>query len=243
MACTKEDKSASNTFHLRHALTKIIHQLRICKQKTTKISPFEALFSRKPNIPFSVIATKPKLSNLSYENIVNQYLDEDTVTPEAILPDDKWVNRYCIDIEVEIGMTRAAREASQRKHANMDGESRFLHTNTWRPIPLTERAVQLKLTRKVHGNRGSKKNLEGLYEVLPTRYNILKVNPTTSTIKELGEPMVTVRKNDIAKFGTAQEKQSPLKVYADRRGPRTCEKLVISRRTNPILHRTIHAQT
>ena len=27
LACIKEEKSASNTFHVRHALTKIIHQL------------------------------------------------------------------------------------------------------------------------------------------------------------------------------------------------------------------------
>ena len=101
LACNKEEKSASNTFHIRHALKIIIHQLRICKRKTTKISPFEARFGRKPNTPLSVIATKPKLSNLSDENIVNPYLDEDTVPPEAILPDDKWVNGYRSDIEVD----------------------------------------------------------------------------------------------------------------------------------------------
>ena len=53
---------------------------------------FEAHFGRKPNTPLSVIATKPKLSNLSHEDIANRYLDEDTVTTEAILPDDKLVN-------------------------------------------------------------------------------------------------------------------------------------------------------
>ena len=93
-------------------------------------------------------------------------------------------------------MTRAAREASQREQASTDGGSRFLHTNT------------------------------GLYEVLAPGSNILKVSPTTSTIKEPGKPTVTVRNRDIAKFGTAQERQTPLKVYADRRSPRTCEKLV-----------------
>ena len=103
--------------------------MRICKQKTTKISPFEAHFGRKPNTPLNVITTKPKLSNLSYEKIVNHYLDEDTVTPEAILPNDKCSNGYRSDIEVEIGMTRAARE-SQREQANLDGESRFKRTNT-----------------------------------------------------------------------------------------------------------------
>ena len=49
---------------------------------------------------------------------------------------------------------------------------------------------------------------------------------TTSTIKEPGKAIVTVLNSDIAKFGTAQEQQAPLKVYADRRGPRICEKIV-----------------
>ena len=56
--------------------------------------------------------------------------------------------------------------------------------------------------------------------------HILKVSPTTSTIKEPGKPIVTVRNSDVAKFGTLQERQTPLKVYADRRGPRIGNKLV-----------------
>ena len=200
--------------------------MRICKQKTTKISPIEAHFGRKPNTPLSAIATKPKLSNLTFENIVNQYLEEDTLTPEAILPDDKCVNGYRSDIGGEIGMTRAAREAIQCEQANRDGESRFIHTNTCRPIPMTERAVQLKLAHKVHGKIRSKKNLEGISEVLAPGSNILKVSPATSTFKEPGKLTVTVRNSDIAKFGTTQERQTLLKGYADRRGPRTCDKLV-----------------
>ena len=225
----KKEKSASNIFLVRHALKIIIHQLRICKQKTTKISPFEAHFDRKPNTLPSVIATKPKLSNLTFENIVNHYLDEDAATPEPILPDDKCVNGYRSDMEVEIGMNSAARKASQREQAqtaSTDGESRFLHTNTCRSTPLTERAVKLELARKVHGKRMSKKNLKSLFEMFVPGSNILKVSPTTSTIKGPGKPTLTIGKSDIAKFGTAQKRQTPLKVYAERGVPRMCEKIV-----------------
>ena len=86
--------------------------------------------------------------------------------------------------------------------------------------------MELKLAWKIHGKRRSKKNLEGLYEMLAPGSNILKVSTTTSTIKELGKPVVTVRDSDIATFGFSQERQTPLKVYADRRGQRTGEKLV-----------------
>ena len=66
-----------------------------------------------------------------------------TVMPEEILPDDKWVNGYRSDIEVEIGMSRATQEAKDRERASTDGESCFLRTKATRPIPLKERAVEL----------------------------------------------------------------------------------------------------
>ena len=115
LACIKEEKLATHAFHVKHALKIIIHQLRICKQRTTKISPFEAHFGRKPNTPLSVIATKPNLMNLSYKGIINHYLDEETVMPQEILPDDKWISGYRSDIEVEKGMTRATTEANARE--------------------------------------------------------------------------------------------------------------------------------
>ena len=68
--------------------------------------------------------------------------------------------------------------------------------------------------------------MEGLYEVLAPGSHILKVSPTTSTIKEPGKLVVTVRNSDIAKFGTQLEQQTPLKAYADRRGPQSGEELV-----------------
>ena len=226
LACIKEEKLSINAFHIKHSLKIILHQLRICKQRTTKISPFEAHFGRKPDTPLSVISTKPKLSNLTYENIVDDYLDEDTVMPEEILPDDKWVNGYRSDIEVEFGMSRTTHEANERERASTDGESRFLQTKPTRTIPSKERAVELNLARLIHGKRRSKKNLEGLYEVLASGSHILKVSPTTSAIREPGKPIVTVRNSDIAKFGTQLERQTPLKAYADRTGPRSGEKLV-----------------
>ena len=135
-----------------------------------------------------MISTTPKLFNLTYENIVNYYLDEETVMPEEILPDDKWVNGYRSDTEVKIGMSRATQEAKTREQASADGESRFLRTKAIRPIPLEERAVELNVAQKIHGKRRSKKNLEGLFEVLALGSHILKVT-TTSTIKEAGKPV------------------------------------------------------
>ena len=125
LACIKEEKSAHNAFHVKCALKIIIHQLLICKQKTTKISLFEAHFGQKPNTPLVIISINPNLCNLCYEYIVDQYLDEDTVTPEEIIPDEKWTNGFRSDIEVESRMTRATREAHERERESTDGESRL----------------------------------------------------------------------------------------------------------------------
>ena len=99
LASIKEEKSAKTSFNLKHAVKINFHQLRNCKKRTTKNLPFEEHFGRKPNSPLRVISTNPQLSNLSYENIINHYLDEDTVTPENILPDAKWINGFRSDIK------------------------------------------------------------------------------------------------------------------------------------------------
>ena len=72
-----------------------------------------------------MIATKPNLSNLTYKNIINHYLDEDTVMPEEILPDHKWVNEYRSKIEMEIGMSRATGETKDRERASTEGNPGF----------------------------------------------------------------------------------------------------------------------
>ena len=141
--------------------------------------------------------------------------------PEEILPDEKWINGHRSKIEEEAGMTRASQEAYIRERGSTDGDSRLLRIKACRPLPLRERAVELKLARKIHGRRRSTKSLEGLCEVLASGSNILNVSPTTSTIKEPGKPIVTVRYSDVANFGTLQERKTPLKMYADRIGQRT----------------------
>ena len=156
---------ANNAFHVKYALKIIIHQLRICQQNTTKISAFETQFGPLGSTPLGANSTKPKFSNLSYKNIVNHYLDEDTVTPEENLPVEKWTNGCGSDIDVESAVTRATREAHEREKESTDGQFRFLRSG-YPPIPLKERDVQLKLARKIHGKRRSKKNLEDLYEDL-----------------------------------------------------------------------------
>ena len=61
------------------AIKQIISDLRLTKQKTTKITPFEAHFGRPVNTPLKNIITVPSSLYLTYEKFFNHYLDADTV--------------------------------------------------------------------------------------------------------------------------------------------------------------------
>ena len=82
-------------------------------------------YGRKPNTPQSLFSAKPKLPLLSYENITNHYVDEDTVTLEDIVSDDKWINSYMSGIEVEMGMTRATRDSNNVRGRAQTGSPDF----------------------------------------------------------------------------------------------------------------------
>ena len=84
--------------------------------------------------------------------------------------------------------------------------------------------MQLNTARKKHPSRRSKKNLDGLYEVLAPRSVVQKTDQYTSVIREPGKLEATVRNSDIAKFATRDERKSKLMDYINRRGPRVHEK-------------------
>ena len=67
LACIKEANKELNSVTIKAALKSIIYQLRICKHKTAKLSPFESHFGRQASTPLSNISTKPHHSDLSYK--------------------------------------------------------------------------------------------------------------------------------------------------------------------------------
>ena len=113
LSCMKLD-SRNNTFTIKEAIKSIVYQLRICKQKTTNVTPFQAHFGRKSNTPLSNISTVPKSSNLSYENILYHYLDADTVPVEDYLDDNGWLTGDRSDILIEEAMQKAQVDAGRR---------------------------------------------------------------------------------------------------------------------------------
>ena len=62
--------AARKHFHLKASMNSIIYQLRICRQRTINISPFEAHFGRKANTPLSNISTEPDPGTFTYKTIL-----------------------------------------------------------------------------------------------------------------------------------------------------------------------------
>ena len=113
LGCMKLD-SRNNTFTIKEAIKSIVYQLRICKQKTTNVTPFQAHFGRKPNTPLSNTSKIPSSSILSYKNILHHYLDADTVPVEDYFDENGWVTGDCSDILTEEAMQKAQVDAGRR---------------------------------------------------------------------------------------------------------------------------------
>ena len=215
-------------FDLENSLKAIIQRFRISKQKTINTTPFEAHFGRKCNTPISNITTKPNSKNLNYNAILNYYLDEDTTPGRSYLSEEQWADTaLCSDTEIEHVMCAASALARAEQEKRKDGEERFLNSEgVSRPIPCSERSVQVMLARKLHKNQRQKKNLDGLYEVLAPGSTVCKVSPTTNVIKEPHKHEVRVRNLDIAKFGTRAERDTDLAQYIERRPKKINEKTI-----------------
>ena len=147
LSCMKaENKESSAT---STAIKQIISDLRLTKQKTTKITPFEAHFGRPANTPLKNIRTVPSSLNLTYEKIINHYLDADTVPADDFFDELGWVNPDS-DLEIEKNMCPAQQDAGRRYRDSDNKESRFIiPPKILNPIPRTEASLNIKLAKKL----------------------------------------------------------------------------------------------
>ena len=80
------------TFATSIAIKQIISDLRLTKQKITKITRFEVHFGRPANMPLKNLSTVLSSLNLTNEKIINHYLDADTVPADDFL-DELWMDQ------------------------------------------------------------------------------------------------------------------------------------------------------
>ena len=219
LACIKT--AARNQFNVKASINSIIYQLRICRQKTINVSPFEAHFGRKANTPLSKISTKPDLSSLIYKNILEKHLGLETVRWEDLISEENWDNEEKSDTELELNRDILSKDASKRKNEDPNKESRVIpHPEVGLSVPRTEASLEIKLAKKRPRTKRSKNSLDELYEVLAPGSSVVKTDTFLSVIKETGKRDVTIRNSNFAKFGTKAERQTELQLYPNRR-PKT----------------------
>ena len=219
LSCIKT--AARNQFIVKASINSISYQLRICRQKTINVSPFEAHFGRKANTPLSNISTKPDPSSLTFKNILNKYLDLETVRWEELISEENWDKEERSDTELELNRDRLSKDAGKRKNEDPNKKSRVIpHPEVGLSVPRTEASLEFKLAKKRPRMKRSKKILDGLYDVLAPGSSVVKTDKFTSVIKEPGKRDVTIRNSDLPKFGTKAERQTELQLYVNRR-PKT----------------------
>ena len=216
LSCMKTENK--DTFSTSKAIKQIVSDIRQTKQKTTKITSFEAHFGRPANTPLRNISTLPSSLNLTYEKIINHYLDGETVSADDLLDEAGWLSIDRNDTEIEKNMCKASLDAGQRYRDSDNKESQFItHQQLTDPIPRTEQSLKVKLARKLPNKKRAKRQLAGLYEVLKPGSFVTKSSPTTTIINEPGRSPVKVRDSGLAKFGTKAERSTNLWAYAQRR--------------------------
>ena len=102
----------------------------------------------------SYISREPNISNLSYKNVTERYIDQDTVNWTDLIPDNKWDNPDRNDLEDEQIKTNPIKNTHDRQISDRLGQSRLVKIEGQRrPTPRTEEPVQLSLAEKTSAHK------------------------------------------------------------------------------------------
>ena len=108
----------------------------------------------------------------------------ETVRLHELISDEQLDAEARSDIELEISRDRLSKDAARRCNADPDKDSRVIpHPDVGQAVPRTEASLALKLAKSKPKRKRSKKNLDGLYEVLAPGLSVIKSDAYTSLIK------------------------------------------------------------
>ena len=74
---------------LSSRIASVIGNIRLISNKTTKITPFEAHFGRKPNTELANMITKPSIRSLPYKKLKSKCLDKQLLRHDALTQEEK----------------------------------------------------------------------------------------------------------------------------------------------------------
>ena len=144
LGCFKLDPK-QQPFNIKNPLRNISFELRSCRKKYSKLSPFEAYYGRKPNTFLTNITTKCHKNNLSWSNTF-KYLDDNIIGDEELISEESW---YDADLDSEAEVQEAKRQKLEDAKSDNSEISRiFKLPSTNFQQPLTRHIPRLQLARR-----------------------------------------------------------------------------------------------
>ena len=137
LSCIKLD-NRNNTFTIKEAIKLIVYQLSVCKQKTTKVTHFQAHFGRYPNTPLIVLVQYQSLQ--IYHMKTFSPLFRRRHSSRGGLDDNGSVTGDRSDIPIEEAMQKAQVDAGRTHNGDKNKSiSRIImHPKLNNPIPQSE---------------------------------------------------------------------------------------------------------
>ena len=197
---------------LSSRLANIIENIRLIPNKTTKTTPFEAHFGRKPNTELSNIVTKPSLNNLSYKKLKLRCLDKRILRLDALTQEEMWRRDGTSEDELDIQYRSNSSNAPTPPDIDSDdSENVPLSLTPTRKIRFSELHFSIgdNTTKIIYNkkNVARKTIMRKAKEPRPTlapQWNIIPdgtitgYSPHTVTIDTPIRKNTVIRKNDIA---------------------------------------------
>ena len=190
-------------------IASIIENVRLIPNKTTKVTPFESHFGRKPNTELSNMLTKPSIKNLSYKKLIDKCLDMKLLRHDALTQEEMWKRDGSSENELDIQYN--TQSASPTYLESDDSKNQPLIYKSPSKISPSEIHFSIgdKTTKIIYNKRNvarksiARKTKEPRNTLAP-QWNIIQdgtiknCTPHTLTIDTPLRKNTVIRKNDIA---------------------------------------------
>ena len=140
---------------------------------------------------------------MTWNNAKKYCLDFDAFGSEEWIEDSKLKGEEILNNEEIERNKEKNRQATDKQHL-----FKLLPSSSSQPV--NPKCNQIRIARKVSSPKRGRKSLEGLYDTICERASIVKTPDSTVTIRVPGTPDTEVHKADLAKFGTPEQRNTPL---------------------------------
>ena len=192
-------------------IASIIENIRLIPNKTTKVTPFEAHFGRKPNTELSNMLTKPSTKNISYKQLKSKCLDKKLLRHDALTQEEMWRRDGSSEDELDIQYNTQSASHTHTHIDSDDSENQPLISKSPSKISPSELHFSIgdKTTKLLYNKRNvarksfARKTKEPRNTLAP-QWNIIQdgtitnYTPHTITIDTPLRKNTVIRKNDIA---------------------------------------------